>query len=101
MSTRITLDTTQVLSIASQIDADNKELERLLQESKSTIDALGSNWTGKAAEETRTAYDSFANKYFQAYAGVLDQYVKFLRNNVAAAYEEVETANVQLSEMFK
>ncbi|MFI3312540.1 MAG: WXG100 family type VII secretion target [Eubacteriales bacterium] len=101
MSTKITLDSAQVLSIADQITADNALLLETLNASKSTIDGLSSTWTGQASEETMAAYSTFATQYFQTYYDVLEQYVKFLRTNVAAQYEEVETANTQLADAFQ
>lgn len=101
MSTQITIDSEQVLSIAGQIDSDNKRLQELLNQSKATIDGLGAVWTGGAADETRSSYEAFAGKFFQTYHDVLDQYVKFLRNNVASQYEQVEQANRQLADAFK
>lgn len=99
--TQMTLDTEQVLSIASQIENDNQQLLELLQESKATVDALSSYWQGKASDETRASYEGFAGKFFQQYHDILDQYVKFLRNNVAAQYEEIEQVNTQLADAFK
>ena len=101
MASQITLDTEQVLAIATQIENDNQQLMQLLNDSKATVDGLSSVWTGKAANETRTAYNEFSGKFFQQYHDVLDQYVKFLRTNVAAQYEEVETVNTQLADAFK
>ena len=101
MSSQITIDSEQVMSIASQIDSDNKRLQELLTQSKATIDNLGSSWTGGAADETRSSYEAFAGKFFQTYHDVLDQYVKFLRSNVASQYEQVEQANRQLADAFK
>ena len=98
---QMTLDTEQVLSIASQIENDNNQLKELLENTKGTIDSLSSTWTGKAADETRASYEQFANKFFQQYYDVLDQYVKFLRNNVAEQYEKTETVNTQLADAFK
>ena len=100
MSTRTTVDTDQVLAIAGQIESDNKELQRLLNESKTTLDSLSATWTGAAAEQTRASYGTFAGKFFQEYYEVLDQYVKFLRANVAEQYTETESKNVQLSDQF-
>lgn len=100
-TTRIVLDSEQVLSIATQIETDNNELQQLLNESKATIDNLSSVWTGKAAEDTRAAYDSFATGYFQTYHDVLAQYVKFLRANVAEQYSQTEMTNSQLADAFK
>ena len=97
----ITIDTEQVLGIASNIENDNLQLQQLLNDSKTTVDNLTSYWTGTAAENTRSSYDSFAGKFFQTYFDVLNQYVKFLRTNVAAQYEQTENANTQLADAFK
>ena len=101
MATRITLDSEQVLAIASQIENDNIQLQELLKQSKSTLDSLSATWTGQASEETRTSYEAFAGKYFQTYYEVLDQYVKFLRSNVADQYTQAEQLNVKLADAFK
>jgi len=101
MATRITLDSEQVLAIASQIEADNQQLQQLLNDSKATLDNLSATWTGQAAETTISAYETFAGKYFQTYYDVLEQYVKFLRTNVAEQYVETENLNVQLGDQFK
>ena len=98
---QITLDTEQVLAIASQIESDTIQLKELLENTKSTIDSLSSTWTGQAADETRTSYEQFANKFFQQYYDVLDQYVRFLRNNVADQYTQTETINTSLADAFK
>ena len=99
--TGITIDTNEVLAIASKIESENNQLRDLLNDSKSTIDGLSSFWTGKAADETRASYDSFANKFFQQYQDVLQQYVTFLRRNVAEQYQETENVNTQLADAFK
>ena len=101
MATQITIDSEQVLGIASQIENDNQQLQQLLNDSKATVDSLSSYWTGKAADETRSSYESFASKFFQTYYDVLNQYVTFLRNNVAAQYEQTEQVNTQLADAFK
>jgi len=98
---QITIDSGQVLGIASQIESDNQKLQELLNDSKATVDSLSSYWTGKAADETRTSYESFGNKFFQTYFDVLNQYVKFLRTNVADQYEQTEQVDTQLADAFK
>ena len=100
-TTQITVDSEQVLSIASQLENDNRELQRLLTDSKAQIDHLASIWTGQASDETRAAYESFAGKFFQQYYDILDQYVKFLRTNVAEQYTQTEQVNVKLADAFK
>jgi len=100
-TTNIRLDTDQVTAIASQLENDNEQLKQLLTESKSTVDSLGSYWTGQAADETRSAYEAFSGKYFQQYYEIIEQYVKFLRSNVISQYEDTERVNVQLADAFK
>jgi uncharacterized protein YukE len=99
--TSITIDSEQILAIATQLQSDNDLLKQLLEDSKATIDSLASYHTGKAADETRSSYDSFANKFFQTYYDILDQYVKFLRNNVVPGYNDTEIINTQLADAFK
>lgn len=101
MATQITIDSDQVMAIASQIENDNQQLHELLGESKTTVDSLTAYWTGPAAEETIASYDSFAGRFFQTYFDILDQYVRFLRNNVSAGYEQIEQVNKQLADAFK
>lgn len=100
-TTQIIVDSEQVLSIASQLENDNHELQQLLTDSKAQIDNLANIWTGQASDETRSAYESFAGKFFQQYYDILDQYVKFLRRNVAEQYTETEQVNVKLADAFK
>ena len=99
--TGITIDTNEVLAIAGRIESDNIELRNLLNDSKATIGRLTSTWQGKAAEETVSAYEQFSNRFFQQYQDILDQYVTFLRRNVAEQYQETENVNTQLSDAFK
>ena len=99
--TGITLDTNEVLAIAARIESDNMQLKDLLEDSRQTVDGLASMWQGRASDDTRAAYNDFSNRYFQQYYDVLDQYVKFLRRNVAEAYEETEQVNVQLADAFR
>lgn len=98
---QITLDTEQVLSIATQIESDNKKLKELLETTRSSINSLSATWTGQAADETRSSYESFSEKFFQQYYDILDQYVKFLRNNVSDQYVDGEGTNVKLADAFK
>lgn len=98
---QITLDTEQVLAIATQIETDNNRLKELLENTKQTIDSLSSTWTGKASDETRASYAEFSGKYFQKYFDVLEQYVKFLRTNVSDQYSQTETANESIADAFK
>ena len=45
--------------------------------------------------------EAIATRYFQNYHDIIDAYVKFLRQNVAADYVTTETSNTNLAEAFK
>lgn len=99
--TGMTIDTNEVLAIAGRIESDNIQLRNLLDTSKARIDSLTSYWQGQAASATQDAYTDFANRFFQQYQDILQQYVTFLRRNVAEQYSETEVVNTQLSDAFK
>jgi len=99
--TGITIDTNEVLAIAGRIENDNLKLRELLDNSKARIDGLTAYWQGQAANSTQESYAFFAGQFFQKYQDILQQYVTFLRRNVAEQYTETETVNTQLSDAFK
>ena len=100
MAGQMKLDTDQVTQIAQSIDGLNKQLFDTLTNSQTTINNLANTWEGQASEATITSYKEFANKYFQNYFDIIDQYVKFLHGNVVADYTDVETANKNLADAF-
>lgn len=97
----IRISTDQVEGIATELENLNNRLEETLTNSKNTIDNLQNIWTGEAAQETISSFDSFAGKYFQSYKDIIQQYVTFLRQNVAAGYLQTENANINLASAFK
>ena len=99
--TRTTVSPEEVRAIAGKLEQDNQKLKDLLEESKKTIEGTRNYYTGDSGEATREAYNGFAAKYFQSYYEVIEQYTKFLRNQVAQQYEQVENANKQLAQSFQ
>ena len=101
MADLIKIDTAQVLEIANNLSNLNDELQTNLQEAQKAITKLESVWQGEAATATIEAINSFASDYFQNYYDVINQYVEFLKKNVAEGYENTETANTTLADSFK
>lgn len=97
----IRISTDQVEQIASNLESLNQQLSALLKGSQQTVDNLKNVYQGEASDATISVFDGFAAQYFQVYEDVINNYVKFLRQNVAAGYFETETANVALAESFK
>ena len=101
MSDLIKIDTSQVLAIADRFEGLNNNLQEKLTESQKTVTSLDSVWSGEAANATIEAFNSFATEYFQSYKDLIEQYVQFLRRNVAEGYDSVETTNTTLADSFK
>ena len=101
MADLIKIDTAQVLEIANKLSGLNDELQTNLKEAQSTITNLETVWQGEAATATIDAVNSFAADYFQNYYDLINQYVEFLKKNVAQGYEETENVNKTLAESFK
>ena len=98
---KIQVNTDQVTEIAGEIEALNKKLQALLEDSRDLFTTLGNSWNGEAYEATKASYNEFAQKYFGNYYEVIQNYVKFLRTNVSQGYFDVETQNTSLSDAFK
>ena len=97
----IKVNTDLVVQTAGNIENLNKKLKEQLTECQTTIKNLSNVWEGEAATATISSFDEFAAKYFQNYYDIIDQYVKFLRSEVAEGYNVVETTNTSLADAFK
>ena len=97
----IRINTDEVRAIAAEIERINGQLNEQLTLGKKQIDDLGNTWTGKASQDTREAFNSFAAKYFQTYFDIIQQYVTFLKRNVSEGYEQAEANNSSISDSFK
>lgn len=89
----------EVMSYASQIRNLNSQLGEILNSTKTQITSLRGSWTGEAAEATITAFNGFANKYFNNYQQMIDNYAQFLEKNVAESYSQTQKINTKLAEM--
>ena len=73
----IGVNTDQVAQIATNIENLNKKLSEELSNSKATVDQLANIWEGEASQNTISAFDEFAAKYFQNYEDTITRYVQF------------------------
>lgn len=101
MGKNIQVDPSKLDSAASKLAELSSSYDTIAKQLMSDATTMGDAWQGDAAQATMSAYDSFAAKYFQNYHDIIDAYVKFLRQNVAADYVTTETSNTNLAEAFK
>ena len=88
------VDSTKVLDIASRIEQVNNDLESTLESSKNKVRSLDSVWEGKAADSVILEFCSFIDKYSAVYYDMVNGFVKYLRNSVAAGAVAAEQANM-------
>lgn len=101
MASIIKINTDEVALAAASIEDLNKKLNEKLIEGQNVVKGLNSVWEGEAAQETINSFDNFASKYFEAYKGMIDDYVVFLREKVEQGYFATETRNVDIASQFK
>ena len=101
MAGQIRVNTAQVAQIADSIASLNTKLSDELTTSRSSVGSLATTWEGEASRETIAAFEEFANKYFDDYYKIIDNYVNFLKVNVDSGYFETETVNTKISDAFK
>ena len=99
MSETIKITPEKVRGYASQIRSLNNQLAEILNSSKAQITGLQGSWTGEAAEATISAFNGFANKYFENYQKMIDNYAQFLEQNVAESYAQTQKINAQIGAM--
>lgn len=97
----IKVSTDQVTQIADHLEQLNKKLTEQLMTSKATIDGLKNIWQGEAAQATVSAFNEFAEAFFENYEKTIEQYVRFLRDNIAQGYFDTEVQNIGLADAFK
>ena len=76
----IRISTEEVELSATTIETLNNKLNDKLLEAQNAIKALGATWQGLAYDATKSAFDNFAEKYFESYKelieNMLNTYVK-------------------------
>lgn len=101
MDGKMIIETSQVREIANAMENTNNELKATLESAQKRITSLESVWSGDASQASINAINSFAQEYFQSYYNLIDEYVKFLRTNVADAYDDTEASNTSLADSFE
>ncbi|MBQ1821530.1 MAG: WXG100 family type VII secretion target [Clostridia bacterium] len=94
------IDTTEVLGVAQQLSNLNEQLTQEIQECERLINSLKSGWTGEAAEATTSVFTAFAKSYQENDHQLIENYAKFLRESVAPNWENTESSNTELGNMF-
>ena len=95
MASRITISPSEVLSIANTIASLNDRLKETLEATNKKVQDIDGQ--GQGINATKDNFNQFANKYYDSYHDLLNQYVEFLRHRVGELYPEADLAISNLS----
>ena len=83
----------EIMGIAGTLKSLNDQLGETLSTTQQQVNGLTDNWTGAAADATISNFNEFAGKYFSNYEKLINQYIDFLKQNVAGSYSKLEEIN--------
>lgn len=93
-------DTDKVLYGARRIHTGNDNINRAVDDLRSLIRKLGSEWVSRAGEKAQTSgYQLLQNN--EARSAVLESYAAALEQGVSPSYESAEQHNTTLADQFK
>lgn len=95
------VNTDAVVSAAEHIAQFNKQIKEGISSAQTSMNRLDSEWDGSAAVYAMSKFNEMKNKYSDARYSVLDNYVRFMLEQVGVGYERIEDTNTSLSEQFK
>lgn len=77
------IDSEQILSIASQLEDDIRELQQLYEDGRNLESRLYTLSWGTGSDSHRAVIEPLRAYHYRADYGILNEYVEFLRENVA------------------
>lgn len=95
------VNTGEVATLASSIDTANNNINNALSDVTSAMSALKNAWGGEAGEKAISMFNALNTNCIEVQRLAISDYANFLRQRVASGYEQVETANMSLSDAFK
>ena len=97
----VQINTQEVLSAATQIDTDNKQLQEGLTDLEHVMRTVWQNWEGDAARASAGKYETIKHNFAEPRYSVVDSFARFLRNRVGEAYSSMEQAIARAAAAFK
>lgn len=105
MEDNIKIDTQVVSDVAYKLDSYNTEINNAFEVVNNAINDLNYNWVGNASEQAMSKFysikEEFVDRSETSRSGVMQRYVKFLKEQIGQGYEITEEMNTKLAEAFK
>ena len=97
----IVISTERVVDVAEKIKSFNKEMNDEFQDLDKAFSRLDNAWNSATGTMVLNKFYSIKDAYQEARFGVMDNFSRFLLEQVAAGYEEAENINSKLADAFK
>jgi uncharacterized protein YukE len=101
MADIIKVDTGRVAAAAQNIANYNNRIRDDFSPVESAMRALNSAWDSTAAEQAMDSFYNIKNAFHEPRYTVMDNFVKFLQQQVDPGYTQTETVNTFLADLFK
>lgn len=101
MANEMRLSSKDIEKIADDLNKANKDLKNELKETATVMKNLGKSWDSPAYKESNSAFAKFEEEYSSNYEKLINQYVKFLKENVSTGYKKTESQNREIASEYK
>lgn len=99
MAGEINVSTQKLETGAKDIRTKNEKMRGQLDTIREKMHTLNGSWESEAATATMKKFDAMAEKYFESYSNVLNQYAEALET-AASNYETKENTLTSNANMF-
>ncbi len=96
---RINID--NAVATSNNLKRLNTQIRDAFPGVQTAINRLNNSWDGPAASKTIAKFSEIKEKYAEARYNVVDNYVRFLLQQVGEGYTQTEEANTSLADAFK
>ena len=102
-STTITVDTNQVRNAADTLKGINNRMDSDFSSVVNAINKVNGSWDGTASNKAISKFNKIKREFMGSSGrkAVMNNFIKFLCSAVAIDYDATETANTELSSMFR
>ena len=98
---KLKVDTGVVITTVTNIRILNTEMRDAFESVQSAISRLDSSWDGSAATAAVSKFNEVKAAYVESRYNVVENFAKFLLQQVGEGYEQTEDANKSLADAFK
>lgn len=95
------INTEAVVSVANNLKMYNTQMKDALPRVESAMNNLNKSWDGEASNAAIAKFNEIKSKFADTRYDVLENYVKFLLQQVGEGYTQTEDVNKSLAAQFK